>query len=466
MGLEHFYKHPVNRRTFLRGSAQTSLGLVAGGSILAACGGGTGSPGTVTTVKVASMPSKASDPKSYAAWNSFATAWAKKNPAYKIVGIEGGFDSSTFYTQFAAGTAPDVIHTFFTESQKMIEKRVATDITDLFQKSSYARIFTSDALALISKQNHLYGLPYATYRLSLMYNRTLFQQAGLDPAKPPQNWADFRDYAKRVADKTGASGFVLPAAGKQGGWNFTNWLYSAGGRVETTVNGKVKATFNDKNGLAVLQLLNDMRWTDKSMNAQQASFKATDCANAVATGKAAMCIGSINTPETYYTDKGSIDFLGMGPMPQKDGIAHGVLTGGNLWIFNSKSSATAVQGGLDFIAYKTYDLGVYEDDLKAKVADGKAVGFPDTAIFSGDYLKQLSDITEKYANVPTQNYTAYMQANPPIVPEPAIDTQVYYSLLDPVLQAVFTQQNANPQQLLDDAASTFQSRYLDVDAPA
>ena len=46
-------------------------------------------------------------------------------------------------------------------------------------------------------------MPIAAYGQALHYNRTLFQQAGLDPDKPPTTWDEIRQDAKQIADKTG-----------------------------------------------------------------------------------------------------------------------------------------------------------------------------------------------------------------------------------------------------------------------
>lgn len=466
MSFEHISTRQLGRRTFIRNAASTTLGVVAGGSILAACGdssNGTTAQTGPTVVKINTMPSKASDPNGYKLWNQTANDWSKKHASYKIQGVEGWFDPTSFYPMFAAGTAPDVFQTFFTEPQYMIQKHIAADITTYLQKSPYANIFSPGALAVVSdSSNHVHGLPFGAYRLAIMYNRTVFQKAGLDPDKPPLTWDDFRAYAKQIAQKTGVTGFVECAAGNQGGWHFTNWLYSAGGKVEDTQNGKLTAMFNSDLGQAVLQLFHDMRWTDGSMAKQQASFQQNNTADLVASGAAGMCIGGIGTPANYYKGKGSIDHLSVSPMPQKDGGNNGCLAGGNVWIFNSKSKPEVLQGGFDFESYETYDLGNYEEGIKAAAADNKVVGLPETAIFTGDYLKKMLDINSKYVNVPVKNYQTYADSTLPIVPEPRVHSQDFYALLDPIVQAAFTQKNADLKQMLNSAATTFQSRYLDT----
>lgn len=45
----------------------------------------------------------------------------------------------------------------------------------------------------------------------------------------------------------------------------------------------------------------------------------------------------------------------------------------------------------------------------------------------------------------------------PLIPEPSVKAQELYATLDPVVQSVLTEENADIAQLLADAQSTMQS---------
>ncbi|GLV55800.1 sugar ABC transporter substrate-binding protein [Dictyobacter sp. S3.2.2.5] len=412
------------------------------------------------SVKVSGAPKVNPRSASYQSWLEVVTRFEKAHPQYNIVGDSYQFDPTTFYPMFAAGQADDAINTYFTESQYMIEHHIAADIQADFDTTPFKDIFSPDVRQVVSGPNgHMYGLPANAYVLGLIYNRALFTKAGLDPSKPPTNWDDFRAYARRIAEKTGVSGFVENAAGNQGGWHFINWLYSTGGVVELYAGTQATAAFHSAQGVAVLRMLQQMRFTDKSMQMQTATFQQGDITNAVATGKAGMCIGAGDSWGSLYSGKGSLDFLGLGPMPQNNG-QHGALGGGGLWVINSKSTANAIRGAVLYTSYRSFDLHSYEDQLKAQVAQNKPVGIPGANLFTGSYARQYDAITRKYANLPLQNYAAYAQSSVPLVPEPRLHAQDLYSELDAVMQAIFTDPNADPENLLKNTASSFQSRYL------
>jgi len=56
-----------------------------------------------------------------------------------------------------------------------------------------------------------YALPTAVRTLALFYNKKLFREAGLDPAKPPKTLDELVDAAKKTV-KRDAAGTCSPPA--------------------------------------------------------------------------------------------------------------------------------------------------------------------------------------------------------------------------------------------------------------
>jgi ABC-type glycerol-3-phosphate transport system substrate-binding protein len=77
--------------------------------------------------------------------------------------------------------------------------------------------------------------------LGVIYNKTLFEEAGLDPERPPETWEELREYSRRLSKDENGDGryeqigfFVpaVPASGPQGAymmWQWTPFLWQAGG---------------------------------------------------------------------------------------------------------------------------------------------------------------------------------------------------------------------------------------------
>jgi hypothetical protein len=215
-----------------------------------------------------------------------------------------------------------------------------------------------------------------------------------------------------------------------------------------------KATFNSDKGVSVLQLLKDMRFTDNSITKAQ-GYTQDKTLQLLATNKVAMVVMAPDQLNTLQSQYGAdLKNFGLAAMPQNGGNA--TLTGGNLWIFNPKSSADVIKAAFDFVTYSNFDLAVVEQSNAQKAANGQAVGAPTAQMFKGDFQQKLSALDTKYSTVPRENYASYINSKSALRPEPRKQTQKMYAALDGPMQAVLTDANADPGALLNKAAQQFQ----------
>lgn len=448
----------LNRRNFLQGSAAIGTSLI-GFEALAACGSSTAPSASVATATVNTLP-PASNPGAVYVFKQLITQFEQTHPGEKIVGKTDPYDPSTFFAKLAANQAEDVTQSYFTEPGLLINKHAAADITRLAKGWQYWSSYNPGiaSIATDAASGKIYGVPQNGYALGIYYNRKMFNAAGLDPDKPPMTWDDFRGYAKQLASSK-VAGYAETSTGNQGGWHFTNWIYTAGGDMQSADG--TKATFNSDKGISVLQLLKEMRFTDNSMTKQQL-FTQADTLQLLATGKVAMVVmapDQLNTLKTQF--QANLDDFGIGPMPQNGGNA--ALTGGNIFIFNPRSSQAVIKAGFDYVIYSNFDLNVLESSLASQAAAGQVVGAPTNVLFTGDFQQKVNALNAKYANVPLQNYTSFINSTNALRAEPRNQTQKMYAALDPVMQAVLTNANADPQTLLNQAAQQFQ-QILDQSA--
>ena len=116
----------------------------------------------------------------------------------------------------------------------------------------------------------IYGLPTSNYTQGLIYNRELFQQAGLNPDNPPTTWAQVEADATAISKLgNGIEGWGDYSAGNNGGWHFSSYIDAAGGSMVNNSGATPTANFNNANGMAILQALHDLRFTDNAMSATQ-----------------------------------------------------------------------------------------------------------------------------------------------------------------------------------------------------
>jgi multiple sugar transport system substrate-binding protein len=449
----------LNRRSFLQYTAALGTGAL-GLDALVACGSAApGSTSSTVTATVNTLP-PASNPGAVYVFNQVIKQFEQSHPGEKIVGKNDPYDPTTYFAKLAAGQAEDATQSYFTEPQLLIQKHAVADITDLAKSWQYFSSYNPSiaAIATDSATGKIYGIPQNGYALGIYYNRKMFKAAGLDPDKPPTTWDDFRGYAKQLTSSS-VAGYAETSTSNQGGWHFTNWMYTAGGDMQSADG--TKALFNSDKGVSVLQLLKDMRFTDQSMTKQQL-FTQADTLQLLATNKVAMVVmapDQLDTLKAQY--QANLDDFGIAAMPQNGGNA--ALTGGNIFVFNPKSSQSVIKVAFDYVIYSNFDLNVMESSFAQQAAAGQVVGAPTNILFTGDFQQKINALTAKYANVPTQNYASFINSQLTLRPEPRNQTQKMYAALDPVMQAVLTNANADPRALLDQAAQQFQ-QVLDQSA--
>ena len=450
MGTESTFGSSVSRRSFLKGSAVlVGASALSFESFLAACS--TGSTSSVATATVNSMP-PSSNPGALYVFKQLVKQFESTHANEKIVGKDDPYDPTTFFARLAAGQQEDGVQSYFTEPPLLISKHGAADITSLAQGWPQFKDYSPSIASIVTDSSgKIYGIPTNGYTLGILYNRKMFTAAGLDPDSPPKTWDDFRRYAKALTSSS-AFGFAETSTGNQGGWHFTNWMYTAGGDMQSADG--TKATFNSPKGASVLQLLKDMRFTDNSITKAQ-GFTQDKTLELLATNKVAMVVMAPDQLNNLQSQFGAdLKNFGLGPMPQNGG--NFTLTGGNVWIFNPKSSPDVLKAAFDFVTYTNFDLGVLETATAQRAANGQAVGAPTAQLFKGDFQSKLTALDRKYATVPLDNYKTYINSTSGLRPEPRNQAQKMFAALDPCMQAVLTSASADPQALLDTAAKSFQ----------
>ena len=451
MGTELNFGSSVSRRGFLQGSALlVGAGALSIEAFIAACNS-TATSTSVATASVNSLP-PSSNPGALYVFNQQVKQFEQAYSNEKIVGKNDPYDPTTYFARLAAGQQENGIQSYFTEPPLLIAKHAVADITNLAKGWQYFSDYVPSIASIVTDSSgRVYGIPVNGYTLGIYYNRKMFQADGLDPDKPPTTWADFRSYAKELTTSS-VAGFAETSTSNQGGWHFTNWMYTAGGDMESADG--TKAVFNSPQGVSVLQLLKEMRFTDNSMTKQQL-FTQAQTLQLLATNKVAMVVMAPDQLNTLQSQYGAdLTQFGMGAMPQNGGNAS--LAGGNLWVFNPKSSPDVIKAAFDYVIYTNFNLDVHESSLAQQAANGQAVGAPTAVLFQGAFQQKLSALNVKYANVPLQNYTTFINSTNALRPEPHNQTQKMYAALDPIMQAVLTNASADPQTLLNQAAQQFQ----------
>jgi multiple sugar transport system substrate-binding protein len=437
-----------------------ALALAAGlGFSLAACstkGSDSGTDAGGKTVITVDCQPDGSQKDLLADWNADVAAFEKENPDVTIKSVSVGQQCDNppdFTARLTGGTMTDVFYGYMTDLQQVLDSGQAMDITSYVTKDT---IPTWDSVDPALKQvfadsGKVYAIPTKNYSMGLLYNKYLFQKAGLDVNTPPKTWADVRAAAKKIAALGGGvAGYSDYSAANTGGWHFTAELYSQGGQM-VTEDGR-KADFNNPMGKQVLQNLKDMRYGDNSMGARQL-LQWPDLLTSAGAGKVGMFIGAPDATTAIVTQfKGKYQDWAMGPMPGQDGPAKATLGGGEGYFFKKGLSADQVKAGLKWLAFEKLTVGKGQFDYAAQKPQNVPVGIPEPLLFTPGSAPQKQELELRKANenLPTENFARF-EANPvPIKIEPP-KAQSIYAVLDGAMSSVLTKSNADIDALLKTA---------------
>ncbi|MCW2639756.1 MAG: extracellular solute-binding protein family 1 [Dactylosporangium sp.] len=437
-----------------------ALALAAGlGFGVAACSGAKSSSSSSdkVTITVDCMPVEAQK-ELRADWNADVEAFQKLHPNITIKSVSVGSQCDNppdFTARLRGGTQTDVFYAYMTDLQQVLDSGQAQDISKYANTETVPTWNSIDAAAksAFAEGGKTYGIPTKNYSMGLVINKKLFQQAGLDPTKPPKSWAEVRTAATKIAALgNGTYGYADYSAGNTGGWHFTAELFSAGGEMVSS-DGK-KAAFNTDLGKQTLQNLKDMRFVDKSVGDKQL-LGWGDLLTLAGAGKVGMFIGAPDATTAIVTQfNGKYEDWAMGPMPGKDGPAKGTLGGGEGYFFKKGLSAAQVKAGLMWLAYEKLTPGKGQFDYARAKPEKQPVGLPQPLLFTlgSDAQKQENDLKKANANINVADFDPFANNPVPIKLEPA-QAQAVYAVLDGAMSAVLTDSNADPGKLLKDAAS-------------
>lgn len=160
------------------------------------------------------------EPERKAYWEEAVAAFMEANPHIEIEYQECGYGDdfeTKLNTGFASGTAPDVINFTMASMGTRVPLGQYACLDEYVNNWEGKDDFMKNALNLGSVNGSVYGLAVFPDPRILIYNKELFEEAGLDPNSPPTNWEELMEYHKKLVKKEGGNvvqtGFGMPTSG-------------------------------------------------------------------------------------------------------------------------------------------------------------------------------------------------------------------------------------------------------------
>ena len=379
------------------------------------------------------------------------------------------WDASTFQTLLNSGQLPTVFTVPFTDARGLLAQKQIADLTAVVKAEPYGDKFNKAVLSNgQDTSGNIYGIPIAAYANGLTYNRDLFKAAGLDPDKPPTTWDEVEAAAKAITAKTGKPGFVQMSKSNTGGWQLTTAIYARGGRVESE-DGKT-ATIVTPEAKDALTFLHKLRWEDNVMGANTL-YDWPGINTAFAGGNVGMYTqGSDVYNFLIQNTKMKPETYGLTTIPLS-GDKSGVLGGGTLAVVKGTATDDEKKASMAWIDYEYLSVLTNQkravENADAAKANKQPVGTPVLPIFDKATLDQMNQWIAADIDVPLAQMKGFNDNifNSNLVNEPPVQTQGLYAALDPIVQKVLADKNANIDDLLKSAQAAVQ-QAIDHPAPA
>ncbi|SEB71432.1 extracellular solute-binding protein [Paenibacillus sp. GP183] len=390
-----------------------------------------------------------------------------KNPNVTITPKYWKYENTEVAIKMASNSAQTEFTTWATEGKLLSGKKWILDLTDNLSKWKYTKDLNEFALKPFIIEGKTYGIPIDAYGMTITINKKLFADKGV--ALPPLDWTwdDLIKAAKAVNDPgKGIAGFIPMGKGTEAGWNWTNFLYSAGGEIETVAGGKVTAAFNSDAGLKALQFYKDLK--DANVIPQNWALGYGDALTLFNQGRGAMVMcGSGNALDGAINQGGlSKDDVLLYPIPSMTkGGKHIGVAGGNYKVINGLATKEQQQAAFNFVVDE-YFTDAYLDSIDTQIKAQKAknqVYVPQLINYwndNSDYGKKYNALLEKHDNV--YKYSPELNKLLESKPEATYETQAYYLEMSNAIQKVFTSKGAlDLKQILDDSAAKVQKGSFD-----
>ena len=190
------------------------------------------------------------------------------------------------------------------------------------------------------------GVPALVDNLGLLYNKKMFDDAGVAYPTNDWTWDDMRTAAKKLTDaskRTYGLGFSVSGS-EDTTWHYWPLLWQNGGQILN--DDQTKATFNSPEGVKALEVLRAMAVDDKSMYLDQTDEKYPQL---MYDGKVAMIIGG---PWLLYDLKDKKVPYGATILPGTNGD-HQTVTGPDVWVAFDHSDANRAKATTDFLLWLT-----------------------------------------------------------------------------------------------------------------
>lgn len=266
-----------------------------------------------------------------------ADAFMEENPdiVVEIYSEPWGDYFTKIQTLWASGdeaAIPDVL--FLSPIQSYAADGVLENLDSYIEASGYdVGDYWPALLEFGVHEGSVYGLPRDIGLEVLYYNKSMFDEVGLDYPNESWTWDDLADAADALAIIEESGRVERYALGMEGG-KYQLWIGQNGGSILDDMRNPSKCTLNDAAAVEAIELFSGMMASNYAMRPADLSQSGGD-AGVFAEGRAAMIIQNSSRVSAFNAVEGLEYDVAVVPIP--DGGQRSASAGGASWTMSAGS---------------------------------------------------------------------------------------------------------------------------------
>lgn len=164
------------------------------------------------------------------AMQSLADAYHEENPDVTIEVQVTSWDEYWTKLEAAAGSGnlPDIFWMHTNQILLYADNDMLADVTDLYDDDTYSHYSDISIANTMGSDGRMYGVPKDKDTICLVYNKEMFDQAGVSYPDETWTWDDLTEASQKIYDATGKYGYMAYCDEQLGYWNF---VYQNGGYI-------------------------------------------------------------------------------------------------------------------------------------------------------------------------------------------------------------------------------------------
>ncbi|MDK2951052.1 MAG: multiple sugar transport system substrate-binding protein [Kosmotogales bacterium] len=272
-----------------------------------------------------------------------------------------------FMASLSTGRAPDLYGLDIVQFPYFISIGAFADITEWAKALPFFEELPNGMIQVGMKDNRIFALPYQIDLSTILWNKDMFKEAGLDPEQPPKTWYELVEIGQKLTiDKDGDGiidqwGFNL-AGGGAGAYMFwfMPFVWGNGGSMFDNDGNVVLDSYET---VEALQFWSDLIHKYKIAPVSSVQYGSGDRYNAFVSGKLAIYLGGNFNITSLLKDAPNMDF-GVASIPKNRGSYASFGGGSLLGITSQCKNIDAAKEFMKFVYSEEAQIEAYAPDLQ------------------------------------------------------------------------------------------------------